>query len=128
MTDPQQSRTEIERINRGFMEAFRQGDAGAMAMLYSNDALLLPPGSPEIDDRDEIRAFWQGAMDMGIKEADLETREVEALGDTAIEVGRFTLRGADGQTADAGKYLVVWKREAATWRIQRDIWNSSGGK
>ena len=35
--------------------------------------------------------FWQAVMDLGIKEAQLETVEVERHGDTAIKVSKFTL-------------------------------------
>ena len=72
-----------------------------------------------------IQAFWQGAMDMGIKSAQLEIDEVEAHGDTAIEVSTYTLRGEGGQALDQGKYIVIWKREAGKWKLHRDIFNSS---
>jgi ketosteroid isomerase-like protein len=64
-------------------------------------------------------------MDMGLKEAVLETLELEAHGDTAHEVGRYELKAAGGQVADAGKYLVIWKQESGTWKIHRDIWTTS---
>lgn len=34
----------------------------------------------------------------------METVEVEAHGDTAIEVGRYKLFGGDGSVADTDKY------------------------
>ena len=46
-------------------------------------------------------------------------------GDTAIEVGKFTLQGEGGQTVDEGKYLVVWKQADGQWKLHRDIFNSS---
>jgi ketosteroid isomerase-like protein len=55
----------------------------------------------------------------------LETVEVAGDGNTAYEVGQFTLQGAEGQVFDAGKYVVIWKQEAGQWKIHRDIWNSS---
>jgi ketosteroid isomerase-like protein len=64
-------------------------------------------------------------MGMGIKEATLDTVEVEAHGDAAYEVGRYTLKGDGGQLLDQGKYVVIWKRVGGQWRLHRDIWNSS---
>jgi ketosteroid isomerase-like protein len=64
-------------------------------------------------------------MDMGIKAVKLETVEVERDGNTAYEVGTFTLQGAEGQVLDAGKYVVIWKQEAGQWKLHRDIFNSS---
>jgi ketosteroid isomerase-like protein len=46
-------------------------------------------------------------------------------GDTAVEVGRYTLSGEGGQVLDTGKYVVIWKKEDDAWRYHRDIWNSS---
>ena len=60
-------------------------------------------------------------MNIGIKEAVLETIEAEDLGDTAIEGGRYRLLVANGSVADAGKYIVIWKREGGTWKLHRDI-------
>ncbi len=64
-------------------------------------------------------------FDLGIKEARLETVEVEVHGDTATEVGKYTLLVEGGQVADTGKYLVIWKNDEGTWKYHRDIWNSS---
>jgi len=78
--------------------------------------------------RDAIRAFWQGALDAGLTEATLDTVEVDSTGDTAVEVGRYTLRAKGGQVADAGKYVVVWKREGGGWKLHRDIWNTQSAR
>ena len=71
-------RAEIEAAQEGFMTAFNQGDAAALAALYTTGGQLLPPQSDFVTGRDAIKTFWQGVMDMGIKEAKLETVEAEA--------------------------------------------------
>jgi uncharacterized protein (TIGR02246 family) len=116
---------EVIAGNKAFMEAFGRADATRMASLYTVGGQLLPPTSDFVTGRDAIQAFWQGAIDMGLKQAKLETVEVESHGDTAIEVGKYTLLGAEGQVADVGKYLVVWKTEGGVWKLHRDIWNTS---
>jgi uncharacterized protein (TIGR02246 family) len=118
-------RTEIAACNRRFVAAFGRGDAAALANLYTADAQLLPPHSDAVTGPDAIRAFWQAVIDLGLQGASLETVELEGDGDSAIEIGKFTLRAAEGQIADTGKYLVVWKIEDGAWRLHRDIWNSS---
>jgi ketosteroid isomerase-like protein len=75
--------------------------------------------------REAIRAFWQRAMDMGLTEARIETLEVEEHGDTAIELSKFTLYVHGGRRADAGKFIVIWKRKDGQWRLHRGIFNSS---
>jgi ketosteroid isomerase-like protein len=118
-------RSGVEAANCGFMDAFRRGDAASVARLYTSSAQLLPAHSDFVAGTTAIQHFWQGAMDMGLKEAVLETLELEAHGDTAHEVGRYTLKAAGGQVADAGKYLVIWKQESGSWKLHRDIWTTS---
>jgi ketosteroid isomerase-like protein len=118
-------RTAIESANRRFMDLFRRGDAAGVARLYTTGARLLPAHSDFVAGTPEIERFWQGAMEMGLKEAALETLELEGHGDTALEMGRYTLKTGDGKVADTGKYLVVWKREGGAWKLHRDIWTTS---
>jgi len=119
------ARSTIAAANQSFMAMFGAGDAAGMAQAYTANGLLLPPQSDFVTGTAAIQAFWQGAMDMGLKDVKLETAELEMHGDTAIEVGKYTLYLEGGQVADAGKYLVVWKNEGGTWKLHRDIWNSS---
>src|SRR5438270_774133 len=118
-------RQAIEAGNRNFMAAFARGDAAGMAALYTANAQLLPPNSDVVAGTQAIQAMWQAVMGMGIKEATLQTGEVEAHGDTAFEVGRFSLKGEGGHVLDQGKYIVIWKQEGGQWKLHRDIWNSS---
>jgi ketosteroid isomerase-like protein len=118
-------RSNIRTADDTFEQKFNQGDAAGVAALYSSEAMLLPPGSAVVKGNTAIRDFWQGAMNMGIKEAKLDIVEVEQQGDTAIEVGRYRLKGAGGEIMDEGKFIVVWKQEAGQWKLHRDIWNSS---
>jgi hypothetical protein len=55
----------------------------------------------------------------------LTTLEVEAHGDSAHEVGAYELSDASGKVLDRGKYVVIWKRDAARWKLHRDIWTTS---
>jgi uncharacterized protein (TIGR02246 family) len=118
-------RTQIGSANKEFMNAFKRGDATAMANLYTAEAQLLPANSDFVRGTAAIRAFWQGVIDLGLKDASLETIEAEAHGDTAIEVGRYRLLAGGGAVADSGKYVVVWKNDRGTWKLHRDIWTTS---
>ena len=118
-------RDAIAAGNERFMAAFARQDAAAVAELYTENAKLLPPNSNILEGRAAIQAFWQAVMGMGIASAQLEIQEVDAVGDTAVEVSLFTLHTADGTVADNGKYVVVWKRVKGQWFLHRDIFNTS---
>ncbi len=115
----------IAAADENFMATFKRGDAAGMSVLYTENGQLLPPNSDFITGKPAIQAVWQSVMDMGIKAAKLETVELEGHGDTAIEIGKYTLSGEADQVMDKGKYVVIWKQEHGQWKLHRDIWNSS---
>lgn len=120
-------RDSIASANQKFMDAFSRADAAGLAALYTEDAKLLPPGSPMMNGKEAIQSFWQGAMDMGLKEAKLDIVEVESQGNLAYEISRFTLSGQQpgGESILLmGKYVVVWKNEGGAWKLHVDIWNT----
>ena len=84
-------REAILAANQKFMRAFADRDAVGMAALYTRNGQLLPPNSDFVTGAPAIQAFWQAIMDMGIKAAQLETVEVEGSGESAYEVGKYTL-------------------------------------
>ena len=116
---------DIKSANQLFEKKFASGDASGMASLYTQNGMLLPPGAPVQQGREAIAGFWKMAMDMGIKTAKLSTKQVDELGETAVEVGEYELAGQDGKSIDRGKYIVVWKKEKGNWRLDKDIWNTS---
>jgi uncharacterized protein (TIGR02246 family) len=117
-------RKAIEAGNRAFVAAFLNRDSTTIANLYTEDAQVIPPGSPVATGRPAIAAFWQSSIESGIKGIALETAAVESVGDLAYETGTVRLTGKDGAVAGA-RYVVVWKRVGEQWMLHRDIWNSS---
>jgi uncharacterized protein (TIGR02246 family) len=121
------TRNAIRAANESFMSAFKRADAGAVAALYTETAKLLPPDSDMLTGRAAIESFWRAAMNIGIKEATLETLDVEQREDLAVETGRYRLtiqaEQAESMT-DVGKYVVVWKKDGGVWRVHIDIWNT----
>lgn len=118
-------RATIEANNKGFMQTFARGDAAGIARLYTAEGEVLPPNSETVHGTQQLEAFWKQIMTLGLEGIQLKTVEVDVQGDTAIETGRYTLTLPGGATADHGKYLVVWKNDAGTWKLHRDIWATS---
>jgi uncharacterized protein (TIGR02246 family) len=118
-------RTAVEAGNREWLAAFLRGDSQAIGNLYTTAAQAFPPQGEVVRGREAIARMWQGVIDSGVKGVTLTTLEVEASGATAYEVGTYSLAGDGGKVLDAGKYVVVWKREDGRWKLHRDIWNTS---
>lgn len=119
----------IATVGEQFEAAYASGDGAAVAALYTPDAVVLPPGMARIDGRAGIAEMWQGFIDAGVRDLDLETVELEVHGQTASELGTFTLTAPDGEggrVEAGGKYVVLWRRgEDGVWRLDWDIWNEN---
>ena len=127
--DVAQVRKSIEEAGVRFAQAFNRGDATSVAAMYTDDATILPPNGEMIQGREGFQGFFTGAIEGGMKDFTLTTVDVGWSGDTAYEIGKYTLKiqpeGQEG-TTDAGKYVLVWKRQPdGAWKIHADIWNSS---
>jgi len=117
-------RDEITEAYRAFEENFFKGDADALSLIYTDDAELLVPEAPPIKGRKAIVQAWRGIVGSGGNRVRVEVREVQDSGDWAFEVGSFTVTAPDGALLNAGKYIVVWKRQSnGAWKVHRDIFN-----
>ncbi len=126
VADEGKARAAIERANAQFSAAYERGDAAAVAAMYTEDAIVFPPGGEMVKGRAAIERFWKDTMST-VKAAALTTLDVEVSGEMACEVGKVDLKivpqGQQPATASA-KYVVVWKRQAdGSWKLHRDIWN-----
>jgi uncharacterized protein (TIGR02246 family) len=118
------SRQAIEAAVRRYVTASNQGDAEALAALYADDAMLLPPDHEPIQGREAIGAFWRQGTDEGLQVTMLT---VEVEGDLGYLVGRYNLPATDEEPADSGKYVMCLKRQRdGSWKLTADIWNRSG--
>lgn len=57
----------IRSLYRQYLEAQRKGDAKAVASLYTEDAMLIPPGRQPLIGRAEIRRYNEGSATSGIE-------------------------------------------------------------
>lgn len=118
-------RARIEATLGNLAEAVRQQDPAAVAHVYTTTGQLFPPNRDMVQGRADIQLFWQTMFDAGLRDAVLDTVEVDSEGATAVEVGRYAFNAAGGAVIDFGKYLFVWKHEQGRWRLDRSIWNTN---
>jgi uncharacterized protein (TIGR02246 family) len=113
----------VEAGNYLFQRAFEDGDARALADLYTEDGQVIPPGTVPVVGRPAIAAFWAEQM-KAAQRVRLETKDVESDGNLAAEQGVAQLVAHDGSET-AIQYVVVWKRVGRRWHLHRDIWNAA---
>jgi uncharacterized protein (TIGR02246 family) len=121
-----QDRATIQNLNDQFAKAFNTGDIAAVAAHYTEDAVVLPPGAEMVMGRDAILTFWKSAAEQ-IADIKLTAVDIKPLGDNAArEIGTFSLRTKGAQPHQVtGKYVVVWEKVGADWKLAADIWNTN---
>jgi uncharacterized protein (TIGR02246 family) len=117
----------IRAQSKDWEKAFNAGDAKAVAALYAEDALLLPPGSPGARGRAAIQAFFTKdlaeAKAAGVVFALNPKTDVGVSGDMGWESGTYsaTVKGA---VVESGKFLSVSRKKNGKWLYLRDTWNA----
>jgi ketosteroid isomerase-like protein len=109
--------------SQGWQDAFNNGDAKALAAVYTEDAILLPPGAPLARGKAAIEAQLAKDAGGGFK-IEIVSLESPSQGDTAYNLGTFTVKDANGAVVDTGKFIEIWKRQYGEWKIYADIYNS----
>ncbi|WP_372745795.1 DUF4440 domain-containing protein [Lutibacter sp.] len=118
------AKAEIEAANKEFMSLLAAADSIGISNLYTKDAKIMMSGMPSIVGNEAIKATFSGMMKSGISKINLTTIEVWGSEDFITEEGTYSLFAGDTEV-DQGKYVVIWKKEEATWKLFRDILNSN---
>jgi uncharacterized protein (TIGR02246 family) len=117
----------IRAQSRDWEKAFNAGDAKAVAALYAEDALLLPPGAPGARGRAAILAFFikdiAEAKAAGVAFVVNPKTDVGVSGDVGWESGTYTAT-VKGAVVESGKFLSVSRKKNGKWLYLRDTWNA----
>lgn len=129
-TEVPASQFELGQMNRDFAAALNAKDAKAAAALYTEDAVLIPPGEPIVRGRQAIEEYWRAAIELGgVREVSVETMDAGSSGSLGYETGNFrlTVDGPDGSAVvETGRYVELLRRESdGTWRSTHGIWNAT---
>ena len=108
-----------------FVTAFNTGNYDHAARLFANDGVLMAPDYEGVYGQTQVERLLRQLGEAGYSDLRMETVRVDHSGDTAMELGRFSLvmRKADGtMIPERGKYVRVWRRVGA-WLLMADCWS-----
>jgi len=123
--DPQ-TIEQIDALAKKFDEAFDNGDAAALASLFTDDAVFVTPGGMMYG-REAIEKYWvetfqQGHFSNHLNKADQYSPHL--IGTTGNEVWRtgewsFTVQGKSGDPTNLkGFWSAINVREGDTWKTR----------
>jgi uncharacterized protein (TIGR02246 family) len=120
----------IRKLSRARAEAFNNGDAAGIAVHFTENAILMPPGKASMTGREAVEGYYQSIFDEYHTDLFSEYREVWVEGDLAYGRGyaRVKLipqRGGDTIFSES-EYINILKRQPdGKWMTTHDIWNST---
>lgn len=119
--------TAIRAQTSSWEKAYNGGDAKAVAALYAEDALLLPPGAPGVSGRPAILQFFTkdiaDSKAAGAVFVVNPKTDVGVSGNMGWESGTYKV-GVKGAVVETGKFLSVSRKKGGKWLYIRDTWNS----
>jgi uncharacterized protein (TIGR02246 family) len=120
----------IKAVGDAYVKASLASDAKAVAALYTDDAVEMPPNETMLKGRSAIEQNYQKEFASGntLSAFSLTHIRTEAAGDIGYDVGTYqqtmTPAGATAPISDTGKYVVILKRAAGAWKVSCAIYNS----
>jgi ketosteroid isomerase-like protein len=117
----------IRAQSTSWEKAYNGGDAKAVAALYAEDALLLPPGTSGVSGRPAILEFFTkdvaGSKAAGAVFSLNPKTDVGVSGNMGWESGTYKVI-VKGAVVETGKFLSVSRKKNGKWLYLRDTWNT----
>ncbi len=115
-------KSQITRFSQYLME----GKRDKVVEMYTSDAKIFPSNT-DILEGTELANYWNPPGERTWKTTyhKVTPVEIKVLGDEAYDYGYYEGTSVnDDQSSDwKGKYVIIWKKVNAEWKIYLDIWN-----
>lgn len=130
--DPQLRQELLNTKYKPYEDAFNQNDAAAVAALYTEDAVLLPPETDPVYGREAIEKYFADvftqyhASNCVIRPDQYSPHIIGTGGDGLWSSGNWsaTFKAKTGDSIQLkSKWSSIYVREGNAWQIQMDIWN-----
>ena len=118
----------LQAADQNWVKAYNAGNADAVASLYDEQAVLLPPGVPAVNGRAAIKAFFANDTAASQRAGVTFTLDPKpaggASGNMGWQSGTYAVKDKAGKVVESGKYLSVSMKRNGKWLYVRDTWNA----
>jgi ketosteroid isomerase-like protein len=125
-----EARAAIEKSNNIYFQAFARNDSSIFIDRYAEDCWIMPANAQALCGTAAPLDFFRTAYhDIGLRNGKFITIDVFGDGKEYVtEIGFWESYDADNKLFDHGKYLVLWKKTPAGWKMFRDSFSSDKNK
>jgi uncharacterized protein (TIGR02246 family) len=130
VTSASEARDAVRRQSERMVAMWPSENVDSLISMFSDDAILLFPDTPEKRGKDAIREHLANAFGaLTIQSLETQIDTIETFGDVAYEWGtyreRYTETGKP-QTQEEGRYMLRWARQPdGAWRVTRFTGNTA---
>ncbi|MEQ8304319.1 MAG: DUF4440 domain-containing protein [Cyclobacteriaceae bacterium] len=127
-SDHGNDREAIKKTAEIFSANYVKGAYDELIDIYTDDAVLMPPGQEMIYGREHIYKFWtRDSLYQQVYHRTVSDR-LEIVGDFAFDNGYWYSKAnynSQERPLYSGKYLIIWKRTRdGQWKMYHDAWNN----
>jgi len=117
---------EIASVREVWVEALNKGSAEEFVRCITEDAVWLPPYGEAIEGRGAIARWLELLFEQFRYEFIISDERVRLVGRWAVEDAHFRSilhprKSPDEPLIHQGRYILLWRRVANEWRIERYI-------
>ena len=129
--EPPRTEADMEAINKVLEQevaAINAGDVEAFVALFTDDAVLMPPGDPAGIGTQAVRSWTQELFDQFTVQYTATSEEIVVAGNWAFQRLSITLTltpvaGGDPIQLNAKGIHICQRQGDGSWKLTRDIWN-----
>jgi ketosteroid isomerase-like protein len=116
----------LESNIEAFSQALMKADYNKLVSLYTSDAKIFPNNREIITGEKGLKKYWTLPDDVKTLLHKVTPSEIIIENNIAYDYGIYegkTLTKEKKEVSWKGKYVIVWKKIDADWKIYLDIWN-----
>ena len=120
----------IAESNAIYFESFAKNDSSIFINRYAKDACIMAPNAMQLCGPEAAANFFKTAYEQyGLRNGKFITTAVYGDGvEFVTEEGLWQSFNDKGELFDNGKFLVLWKKTPAGWKMFRDSFSSNREK
>ena len=113
----------IKKLSEDYAAAHQAGDGPALARMFCDDGIIIPPGKPAIVGRQAVDGFFANLT--GGSSLATETLNIEVEG--AMAYSHETVSWSESGDRRTLCSVDIYRLEDGGWKFQLVTWNTSEG-